>query len=141
MRAARRRHRQVAPSLLTPAVPPCGRLDIGQPELNYEADAGAVASVAGWDYSRQRFSLGNQSGDAADGCDAADGDARYPGAADGLEPPFATVLDELYSRQDELGRVLLGGFEAALDLPPRTLLSLFEVCSHGSTLMGRYTRG
>ena len=106
-----------------------GRLDIGQPELNYEADASAVASVSGWDYSRQRFSLGNQSGEANDhaaAADAADGDARYPGAADGLDPPFATVLDELYTRQDGLGRVLLGGFEEALTLRPRTLIELFE---------------
>ena len=81
--------------------------DIGQPELQYEA-GGPLATVCGWDYSRTRFTLG---GDGS--CD----EDRYPSASE-LEPPFAAVLDELYSRQDQLALALLGGFEAALGLPP-----------------------
>jgi isopenicillin N synthase-like dioxygenase len=88
-------------------------------QLNYEA-SDDVATVSGWDYSRQRFSL------ASDSLAGADVDARYPGLVDGCEPPFATVMDELYTRQDALGRVLLGGVEEALCLPRRTLLDLFE---------------
>lgn len=91
-------------------------LDIGQSELNYDASE-SVAAVSGWDYSRQPFSLGDA---------ATPPDERYPGAAEGLEPPFAAVLDDLYSRQTALGRVLLTGFEEALALPPRTLLDLYE---------------
>ena len=72
--------------------------DIGQHELQYEAD-GQVATVSGWDYSRARFSLG---------VSGYEGDARYP-SADELTPRFAEVLDELYSKQDGLARVLLGG--------------------------------
>ena len=90
--------------------------DIGQYELQYEAD-GVAARVCGWDYSRTRFSLAD--------ADAPQGDARYPTAAE-LSPPFASTLDELYSRQDALGVVLLGGFERALELPHRTLLNMFE---------------
>ena len=93
-------------------------LDIGQPELNYEA-TDAVASVSGWDFSRQRFSLGNSDATTPIG-------DLYPGVSDGLDPPFATVMDDLYERQDRLGRVLLRGFEEALDLPQRTLLDLYE---------------
>ena len=89
--------------------------DIGQPELQYEA-SGAVANVCGWDYSRARFSLGS-SGE--------EGDARYPPAST-LSPPFANVLDELYERQNKLARVLMTGLEAALELPERTLLNMFE---------------
>ena len=92
--------------------------DIGQPELQYEAD-GAKANVCGWDYSRTRFSLG-------DARTFAEGsDARYPPEGI-LSPSFSTVLDELYERQDNLARVLMTGFEAALDLPERTLLGMFE---------------
>lgn len=89
--------------------------DIGQLELQYEAD-GVAARVCGWDYSRARFSLG-------DG--VTEGDARYP-SADELSPPFASVLDDCYSRQDDLARVLLGAFERALELPARSLLDMFD---------------
>jgi isopenicillin N synthase-like dioxygenase len=95
--------------------------DVGQPELQYEAD-GAVATVHGWDYSRARFSLATDLGQRP--ADPAD-DPRYPPAS-ALDPPFARVLDELYSRQDELARVLLGAFEVALQLPQATLRGMFE---------------
>lgn len=89
--------------------------DIGQHELQYEAD-GVAARVCGWDYSRARFSLGDGK---------TEGDARYPSASE-LDPPYAEVLDDCYARQDKLARVLLGGFERALELPTDTLLSMFE---------------
>lgn len=89
--------------------------DVGQPELQYET-GGVAARVCGWDYSRTRFSLG----DGATECES-----RYPSASE-IDPPFARILDECYSRQDELGRVLLGAFERALELPSRTLLDLFD---------------
>ena len=60
--------------------------DIGQYELAYEV--GKQSSAHSWDYSRTRFTLG--AGDSLA--------ATYPGA-DVLQPPFATVLDELYERQ------------------------------------------
>ena len=88
--------------------------DIGQLELQYEA-TGSPATVCGWDYSRTRFTLAAEDGGR---------DATYPSAAE-LQPPFASTLDELYARQDKLAMALLGGFEAALDLPPRTLRNMF----------------
>ena len=89
--------------------------DIGQLELQYEAD-GIAARVCGWDYSRTRFTLGDT---------RAEGDDRYPSAEE-LTPYFPHVLDELYARQDALARVLLGGFERALELPAATLIDMFQ---------------
>lgn len=103
--------------------------DIGQPELNYEAST-AAPTVCGWDYSRVRFSLGSGQGPQVGG-DTATGDARYPSATDGLSPPFATVMDDLYERQNALGRVLLAGFEDALGLAPRALTDMFEGDAEG----------
>ena len=102
-------------------------------------ECGAMATVSGWDYSRMGFSLGSSS-DGTD-ADAADStimdqrpalhvppaeDGRYPSTQDGLDPPFAVAMDELYGRQDLLGKVLLEGFEDALDVPRRTFLDMFE---------------
>jgi len=76
--------------------------DIGQPELQYEAE-GAAARVCGWDYSRARFSLG-------DG--VTEGDARYPSAADRgcvgrlLRPPGRR-------RESAAGRLRAGAVGAA----------------------------
>ena len=99
--------------------------DIGQPELQYEV--GKLARVHGWDYSRAQFSLaasalysGNNSDKAA--CSH---EERYPNN-DEIHPSFVTVLDECYSRQNDLARVILTGFERALDLPPKTLLDMFD---------------
>jgi isopenicillin N synthase-like dioxygenase len=111
--------------------------DVGQPELQYEA--GVEASVRGWDYSRARFSLASPSpspsssygdGDGATTTTTATttagvGDDRYPGAGE-IDPPFASVMDECYARQDGLARALLRGFEVALRLPPRTLVGMFD---------------
>jgi isopenicillin N synthase-like dioxygenase len=106
-------------------------------------EAGVEASVRGWDYSRASFSLapsspsssssssssshsGDGGGDDGGATTATGGDdPRYPGA-DEIDPPFASVLDECYARQDELARVLLRGFEDALRLPPRTLVGMFD---------------
>ena len=100
--------------------------DVGLEELRYEGEGGATATVSGWDYSRVGFSLGSSS----DGTDAAAlspaEDGRYPSTQDGIDPPFAVVMDELYGRQDVLGRILLEGFEDALDVPRKTFLDMFE---------------
>ena len=113
--------------------------DVGLEELRYEGKGGAMATVSGWDYSRVGFSLGSSS-DGTD-ADAADSiimdqrpalpvppaeDGRYPSTQDGIDPPFAVAMDELYGRQDVLGRVLLEGFEDALGVPRRTFLDMFE---------------
>lgn len=111
--------------------------DIGQLELQYEA-SGSPAAVCGWDYSRTRFTL---AADEADGPGSTGGDlsrdARYPSAEE-LEPLFASTLDELYSRQDRLAVALLGGFEAALGLPPRTLRDMFEGGDFGTIRLLHY---
>ena len=96
--------------------------DIGQPELQYEA-GGVDARVRAWDYSRTRFSLAAAARDGDGG--TGDDDGRYP-ASHEIHPPFATVLDECYGRQDALARVLLGGFERALDIPSGTLVGMFD---------------
>lgn len=116
--------------------------DIGQPELQYEA--GVDARVCAWDYSRAQFSLASTascdegyvsregyvvvSGD--DSNDGGNVDHRYP-ATNEIDPPFATVLDDCYTRQNALARVILGGFERALDLPSNTLLDMFETDDGG----------
>ena len=96
--------------------------DVGQPELNYDA-SDVPATVRGWDYSRSRFSLAKST--AQEPSSDPVSDPRYPPASV-LSPPFGAVLDELYARQDVLARALLGGFERALGLPDRTLLSMFD---------------
>ena len=105
--------------------------DIGQLELQYEA-SGSPAAVCGWDYSRTRFTLA-----ADEPATGTDRDARYPSAEE-LEPLFASTLDELYSRQDRLALALLGGFEAALELPPRTLRAMFEGGDFGTIRLLHY---
>jgi len=102
--------------------------DVGEPELNY--DAGATdATVRGWDYSRSRFSLG--AGAAVPPAE------RYP-PAEVLSPPFSVVLDELYERQDTLGRALLRGVEAALAMPADSLLGQFEGGDFGTVRLLHY---
>ena len=91
--------------------------DIGQLELQYEA-SGSPAAVCG-------------------ALPAAAPRHRSPSAEE-LEPLFASTLDELYSRQDRLALALLGGFEAALELPPRTLRAMFEGGDFGTIRLLHY---
>lgn len=102
--------------------------DVGEPELNYDAGA-SRATVRGWDYSRSRFSLGD-----AGGVSLAE---RYPPAAV-LSPPFAPTMDELYERQDLLGRALMRGLEAALALPAETLVGQFDGGDFGTIRLLHY---
>lgn len=111
--------------------------DIGQEELKYEAD-GPPATVRGWDYSRTRFTLASDSdADVAASNDDLASDRRYPTEAE-LKPLFAKTLDDLYSRQDRLAAALLTGFEAALELPSRTLTDMFEGGDFGTIRLLHY---
>jgi isopenicillin N synthase-like dioxygenase len=102
--------------------------DVGEPELNYDGSASA-ATVRAWDYSRGRFSLGE-----VGTVPLAD---RYPPAAV-LSPPYASTCDELYERQDMLGRALMRGMEAALELPAGALLGKFEGGDFGTIRLLHY---
>jgi isopenicillin N synthase-like dioxygenase len=100
--------------------------DIGLPELQYEG-TGKMARVHGWDYSRAQFSLAAAalySGNDDSACGSSH-EERYPNM-DEIVPSYVTVLDECYSRQNELAHVILTGFERALYLPHKTLLSMFN---------------
>jgi isopenicillin N synthase-like dioxygenase len=103
--------------------------DIGLPELQYET--GKMARVHGWDYSRAQFSLaaaalysGNNNNISCSNDSSSSHEERYPNI-DEIVPSYVTVLEECYSRQNELAQVILTGFERALDIPPKTLLSMF----------------
>lgn len=85
--------------------------DAGRPELEYEL--GTVQSVRAWDYSRERFT-----GSGRDlNC--------YPGP-DELMPPFASFVDDLYERQNELGRALMLALAEMYGLPRETFKDMFE---------------
>jgi len=64
-------------------------------------------------------------------------DRRYP-SADELSPLFAVTLDDLYKRQDELAMALLGGFEAALELPSFELRNMFQGGDYGTIRLLHY---
>jgi len=89
-------------------------IDIGQAELAY--DVGTVASVRGWDYSRTKFTL--------KGDNASDGNC-YPDDTV-ISPSYVEVLDELYERQDVLGRALMMAFAECLGLESDRLVKMFE---------------
>jgi isopenicillin N synthase-like dioxygenase len=89
-------------------------LDIGQAELAY--DPSSVATVRAWDYSRTRFTLKRNDDPSKN---------RYPGK-DVISPQYVDVLDELYERQNELGRVLMTAFAKCLDLPSETFANMFD---------------
>lgn len=117
--------------------------DVGQLELQYEA-SGSPAAVCGWDYSRTRFTLAAEEAEEVQGAEEAQEaggdpsrDTRYPSAQE-LEPLFASTLDEMYTRQDRLAVALLGGFEAALGLPPHTLRAMFDGGDFGTIRLLRY---
>uniref|UniRef100_A0A7R9VJY9 Fe2OG dioxygenase domain-containing protein n=1 Tax=Pseudictyota dubia TaxID=2749911 RepID=A0A7R9VJY9_9STRA len=88
-------------------------LDIGQAELAY--DPTTVSSVRAWDYSRTRFTL-KKSDDPNQN--------RYPGS-DLVEPDYVSFMDDLYERQNKLGRALMVAFAECLELPSRTFLDMF----------------
>jgi isopenicillin N synthase-like dioxygenase len=102
--------------------------DVGEPELKYD-ESDAYPTVRGWSYSRIRFSLGDASGISLD--------ERYP-PAEVLSPSFAPTMEELYGRQDVLGRALMRGLEAALKLPNDTLLGRFEGGDFGTIRLLHY---
>lgn len=102
--------------------------DVGEPELAYDGSP-SRATVRGWDYSRSRFSLG-----VGEGTPLAD---RYP-PPHVLSPPFVDTMDELYERQDKLGRALMSGLEQALQLPKDALLSQFDGGDFGTIRLLHY---
>ena len=89
-------------------------LDIGQAELAY--DPNSVATVRAWDYSRTRFTLKRKDDPSKN---------RYPDR-DVISPKYVDVLDELYERQNELGRVLMTAFAKCLNLPSETFANMFD---------------
>jgi len=84
--------------------------DIGKRELDYEK--GTVSAVRSWDFSRTRFTLGQ-------------GENKYP-EADVISPPYAQVLNELYSKQDVLAVCLLTVFAEMFSLPSHTFTDMFK---------------
>lgn len=84
--------------------------DVGVAELAYEP--GSTASVCAWDYTRSPFSTPGSAPTAAEPRD-------FPGA-DVIDPPFSSVLDRLYERQNAFGGLLLTAFAEMLGLPPDT---------------------
>ena len=93
-------------------------IDIGQPELAY--DPATVASVRGWDYSRTNFTLSSSTNKNQDI------NNLYPSSKDGMDPPYETVLDELYERQNILARALMIAFAECLELPKSTFVDMFD---------------
>lgn len=84
--------------------------DIGKRELDYQA--GTVSTVRSWDFSRTRFTLGN-------------GENQYPGE-EVISPPYAQVMNELYSKQDVLAMALLPVFAEMFNLPSTTFTDMFR---------------
>lgn len=96
--------------------------DVGVDELAYEA--GSTASVRAWDYSRTRFPTSGH---------------HYPDVTcsqTGMN--FSQFLDDLYERQDFLGKALMTSFAEMLDLPPDTFRQFFERQDMGTIRLLRY---
>eukprot|EP01065_Artemidia_motanka_P016012 TRINITY_DN19731_c0_g1_i1.p1 TRINITY_DN19731_c0_g1~~TRINITY_DN19731_c0_g1_i1.p1 ORF type:complete len:360 (+),score=97.30 TRINITY_DN19731_c0_g1_i1:62-1141(+) len=84
--------------------------DAGDAEPAYEA--GSVASVRAWDYSRTRF---EETGDQY---------PPLPSPVPGLG--YKGFMDDLYERQDVLARALMVCFAEMLDLPSDTFAKMFD---------------
>jgi len=101
-------------------------LDIGQAELAY--DPSTVASVRAWDYSRTRFTL-KKADDPNEN--------RYPGE-EIVSPCYVSFMDDLYERQNVLGKVLLTAFAESMNLPSDRFSRMFESGDFGTIRLLHY---
>lgn len=101
-------------------------LDIGQAELAY--DPKTTATVRAWDYSRTRFTLKKKDDPESN---------RYPGI-DVIDPDYTTFVDDLYERQDVLGKALMIAFAECLNLPSNTFVNMFKGGDFGTIRLLSY---
>ena len=116
--------------------------DVGSEHAEYDYEAGTTSTVRSWDYSRQpdpphtRSAWCRVQHRLLTGCSLwmfpleprsrfTGGEARYPDE-ETITPKFESFLDELYSRQNELGSALMIAFAEMFHLDRRSLFPLPE---------------